>query len=163
MKTSLLISIVMFLALGLAAAPQSPKRPLTKDQLMELVKGSVSSSRVADLVRKNGIDFDPTEEFIHALRSAGAEPVLIDALVAARTVKPSAQDPAVQAKQHIKGANALMDTGDIDGAIALYQKAIQESPADGEAHRLLGIAFGKKKDWQRDIAEQRLAILLKSR
>jgi Flp pilus assembly protein TadD len=111
-------------------------------------------------VREHGIDFDPTEEYFQALRSAGAEQVLIDALVAARTVKPPAQDPAAQAKQHIKEANALMDTGDIDGAIALYQKAIQEGPGDSEAHRLLGIALGKKKGWQGDVAEQRMAILL---
>lgn len=127
---------------------------------MELVKGSVNSAEVATLVREHGIAFDPTEEYLQALRSAGAEQALIDALVAARPAKPPAPDPAAQAKQHIKGANALLDTGDIDGAIALYQKAIQESPADSEAHRLLGIAFGKKKDWQRDVAEQRMAVLL---
>ncbi len=160
MKSRLLISMVLLLALGLAAAPQTTKKPLTKDQVMELVKGSVHSARVADLVRENGIDFDPTEEYFRALRSAGAEPVLIDALGAARAVKPPAQDAAAQAKQHIKGANALMDTGDIDGAIALYQKAIQGNPGDSEAHRLLGIALGKKRDWQGDVSEQRVAILL---
>jgi sulfatase modifying factor 1 len=160
MKCKLLILIVLLSTLALAATPQATKKPLTKDQVMSLVKGSVPSTRVAELVRQNGIDFEPTEDFFHALRSAGAEPVLIDALRATSANKPPPQDAAAQAKQRIKGANALMDTGDIDGAIALYQEAIRVSPGDSEAHRLLGVALGKKKDWQGDISEQRVAILL---
>lgn len=160
MKSQLLVVLVLFLAIGLTAAPQASRKPLTQDQIMELVKGSVPSSRVADLVRENGISFEPTEEYFRALRSAGAEPVLLDALGAARAAKSPEQDVAGQAKQHIKAANALMDTGDIDGAIVLYQKAIQVRPGDAEAHRLLGVALGKKKDWQRDITEQRMAIQL---
>ncbi len=160
MKSGILVAMLLLLALSVPAAQQTTKKPLTKDQVMELVKSSVTSTRMADLVRERGIDFDPTEDYFQALRSAGAEQTLIDALAAARPAKPPAPDPAAQAKQHIKGANALLDTGDIDGAIELYQKAAQEAPADSEPHRLLGIAYGKKKDWQRDVAEQRAAILL---
>ena len=160
MKCKLLISIVLLSTLGLAATPQATKKPLTKDQVMSLVKGSVPSARVAELVRENGIDFEPTEEYFRTLRSAGAEQVLIDALRATSANKPPSQDATAQAKQRIKGANALMDTGDIDGAIALFQEAIRVSPGDSEAHRLLGLALGKKKDWQGDISEQRVAILL---
>ncbi len=160
MKCKLLISIVLLSTLGLAATPQATKKPLTKDQVMSLLKGSVPSARVAELVRENGIDFEPTEEYFHALRSAGAQQVLIDALRATSANKPPSKHATAQAKQRIKGANALMDTGDIDGAIALYQEAIRVSPGDSEAHRLLGLALGKKKDWQGDISEQRVAILL---
>jgi len=161
MKSRYLILIVLLSAAALVAAPQLTKKPLSKDQVMDLVKGSVPSARVAELVRQNGIDFEPTDDYLHALRGAGAEPAVIEALRAASAIQPPAQDDVAKAKQQIKGANALMDTGDIDGAIALYQGAIKESPGDSEAHRLLGIAFGKKKDWQADIAEQRVAILLK--
>jgi tetratricopeptide (TPR) repeat protein len=160
MKSGILVSMVLLCVLGLAAAPQATKKPLTKDQVMDLVKGSVVNTHIADLVRERGIDFDPTEEYFQALRSAGAEQVLVDALTAARPAKPPPPDPAALAKQHIKEANALVDTGDIDGAIAVYQKAVQEAPGDSEERRLLGIAFGKKKRWQEDIAQQRMAILL---
>jgi sulfatase modifying factor 1 len=160
MKCKLLMSIVLVSTLALAAAPQATKKPLTKDEVISLVKGSVPSARVADLVRERGIDFEPTEDYFHALRSAGAEQVLIDALRATSANKPPSQDAAAQAKQRIKGASALMDTGDIDGAIALYQEAIRISPGDSEAHCLLGVALGKKQDWQGDISEQRVAILL---
>ncbi|MBZ5669522.1 MAG: SUMF1/EgtB/PvdO family nonheme iron enzyme [Acidobacteriia bacterium] len=160
MKCRLLILLVLLSTLGLAATPQATKKPLTREQVMSLVKGSVPSARVAELVRENSIDFEPTEEYFRLLRSAGAEPVLIEALRASSANKPPSQDAAAQAKQRIKGASALMDTGDIDGAIALYQEAIRTSPGDSEAHRLLGLALGKKKDWQGDVSEQRVAILL---
>jgi len=159
MKPQLLISIVLFSAVALAAAPQTAKEPLTRDQVMALVKGSVPSARVIELVRQNGIGFTPTEDFLRTLRSAGADPALIDALRAASPAKTPDSGGVAQTKQQIKAANALMDMGDLDGAVALYKEAIQESPNDSEPHRLLGIALGKKKDWQGDIAEQRAAIL----
>jgi tetratricopeptide (TPR) repeat protein len=150
---------VLLSALGFASAQQPATKPLTKDQLMDLVKGSVSSSRVADLVRQRGIDFEPTDDYLRDLRNAGAESVLIDAVAGAKAVKPP-PDPALEAKRNIDSANALMDKGDVDGAIALYQGVVQANPANADAHRLLGLAFGKKKDWQRDVAEQRAALLL---
>jgi tetratricopeptide (TPR) repeat protein len=152
--------MVLLAAAGLAAPAQEPKKPLTKDQVLGLVKGSVPSARVADLVGERGIDFEPTEEYLSTLQSAGAEVILLDALRAARPRKPPVPDATAEAKRHIKEANAVLESGDIDGAIALYQAAIRASPVDAEAHRLLGIAYGKKKDWQRDIAEQRAALLL---
>ena len=96
------------------------------------------------------------------MRNAGAEQVLIDAFASARTIKPPAPapSPAEQAKQHLRGANYLMGMGDTDGAITLYRESIQENPNSSEAHRLLGIAYGKKKDWPRDAAEQRAAMQL---
>jgi formylglycine-generating enzyme required for sulfatase activity len=160
MRSKFFMAIVLVSALGLAATPQETKKPLTKDQVMSLVKGSVPSARVAELVRENGIDFEPTEEYFRTLRSAGAGQVLIDALRSMSAHKPPSPDAVAQSKQRINGANALLGTGDIDGAIALYQEAIRVNPGDSEAHRLLGIALGKKNDWQGDISEQRVAILL---
>ena len=154
----LIIILFIFSMAGGAAIPQAAKKPLTKDQVMGLVKGGVPSARVAELVQENGIDFAVTEDYIRSLRSAGAHQELIDALQAA-AAKAASAEVAAQAKQQIKAGNALMATGDLDGAIAFYQKAIQLNPSDSEGHRMLGIAFGKKKDWQGDITEQRAAIL----
>jgi formylglycine-generating enzyme required for sulfatase activity len=159
MKPKLLILIVLFSAIALAAAPQGSKKPLTKDEIIALVKGGVPGARVVGLVQQNGIDFEPTEDYFRALRTARADPSIINAVRAARPAKPPAPAGATQATVLIKAANTLMDTGDIDGAITLYKEAIQNSPNDSEPHRLLGIALGKKKDWQGDAAEQRAAIL----
>ena len=89
MKPRLLILIVMLSAIVMAAAPQqTTKVPLTKDQIMDLVKGSVPSARVVGLVQQNGIDFEPTKDYLRALRSAHADPSIIDALRAASPSKP---------------------------------------------------------------------------
>jgi formylglycine-generating enzyme required for sulfatase activity len=169
MKSGLLFTILVLATAGLAGPPQSAKKPLSQQQVMELITGSVPSPRVAELIQENGIDFEPTEEYMASLREAGAEPVVIDALRAADAARKQAeedaakqkeQDIAAKAKQAIKAGNILMDVGDIDGAIKLYHESIQANPKDGEAHRMLGMALGSKKDWQGDINEQRTAILL---
>jgi formylglycine-generating enzyme required for sulfatase activity/Flp pilus assembly protein TadD len=169
MKSTRLMTIVFFSLAAVAAVPQSTKKPLTKEQVTELITGSVASARVAELVREDGIDFTPTEEYLSSLREAGAEPVVVEALRAADAsrkqaqadvARQKAQDDAAKVKQAIKAGNILMDIGDLEGAIKLYQEAIQANPNDGEAHRMLGMALGEKKDWQGDINEQRTAILL---
>jgi len=151
--------MMLLAVLGMAATPQGTKKPLSKEQIMDLVSGSVPSARVAELVQENGIDFEPTEEYLASLREAGAEPVAIDAIRAADNENKQSQRVA-KAKQAVLAANTLMKIKDIDGAIKLYRESIQANPNDSEAHRLLGIALGVKKDWPGDISEQRAAILL---
>lgn len=160
MRLGILATILLGAALGVAAPQQTTTKPLSQDQLLDLVKGSVSSARIASLVRERGIDFSPTEDFLRDLRSAGAEQVLIDAVTNAKPAKSPAQESAAEAKRYLAAANDLLAKGNIDGAITLYQIVIQMNPGDAEAHRLVGIAYGKKKDWQRDAAEQRVALTL---
>ncbi len=159
MKTRLVVAIISLAFLALAATPQDNKRALTKVQIIELLNGSVPSTRVAELIHQNGIDFDPDDDYYASVRAAGGEQVVINALKDAAAARP-ALDNAAKAKQFIKAANTLMDIGDVDGALALYHEAIKANPNDGEAHRMLGMALGENKDWQGDINEQRAAILI---
>ena len=55
-------------------------KPLTQEQVLELVAGHVPSQRAATLVKQHGIDFLPDEEYLKTLRLAGAEDTLIAAL-----------------------------------------------------------------------------------
>ena len=59
-------------------------RPLSQVQVLELLKGGVPNGRVAALVRERGIDFQPTGEFIEALREAGGDEALEDSLKSAK-------------------------------------------------------------------------------
>ena len=68
-------------------APQ-PNRALNRAQVMALVKAGVPSSRVAMLASERGIDFEPTDDFLQQLRTAGAGQDVVDALKAAERVKP---------------------------------------------------------------------------
>ena len=67
-------------------------RPLTRDQVLELVAGHIPGQRATNLVRQRGIDFSPDEEYLQTLRVAGAEDALLDALrVAGAAVKGTLQ------------------------------------------------------------------------
>jgi formylglycine-generating enzyme required for sulfatase activity len=55
-------------------------KPLTRDQVGELVAGGVPSQRAALLVEQNGIDFVADERYLQTLRLAGGDETLIAAL-----------------------------------------------------------------------------------
>jgi hypothetical protein len=62
-------------------APRAARpKPLTQDQVLQLVVGHVPSQRAAELVKQHGIDFLPDEEYLKILRLAGADDSLITAL-----------------------------------------------------------------------------------
>jgi len=81
-------------------AAQSTTRPLHRDQILKLVQNYVPSARLAGIVKQRGIDFDPTEEYLATLRKAGAEPVLLDALHAAKSNKSRAAGDGPPAVMH---------------------------------------------------------------
>jgi hypothetical protein len=84
MKTRFLILIV-FLAVAQLGLPQQPNPPLTKDQVMDLVKFGMDSSELAKRIKERGLDFEPTDDYVEALRKAGAQEPVIRAI---RELKP---------------------------------------------------------------------------
>jgi TonB family protein len=75
--------ILLMLSVGISTpllAGQSPERPFSKAQIQDLVAAGADSNRAAKLIDERGINFTPTEDDLDALRKAGAQPVLIDAL-----------------------------------------------------------------------------------
>ncbi len=72
-----------------ASSEKSPK-PLSKEDVIRLLKGDVSPRRVADLARERKIDFQVTPEVEKELRQAGADDVLLEVLrqVAPKPVTP---------------------------------------------------------------------------
>lgn len=67
--------------------------PLTMAQVLVWMDSGWESSRVAQLVERQGIDFVPTEGFLEELRGLHAKPVLLEKLRNARPKSPS-PDPA---------------------------------------------------------------------
>lgn len=62
----------------------------------------------------------------------------------------------------LEQGRAAMHHGDLDGAIALYEKAVAESPNNAEAHFALGSAYGRKAQTGGMIAAATLAPKMKS-
>ena len=75
------------------AAPATPKMgpsdtvPLSMDEILQMVKNSLPSDQIADLVKESGIDFEPTDGYLETLRRAGAKEILIEAIRQAKRVK----------------------------------------------------------------------------
>jgi WD40 repeat protein len=136
----------LILLVAVIAAPvssQQASKPLTNDQVMDLVKAGMETANLVNLVREHGIDFDPNEEYIQALRKAGAEDPVIEALHSARP-KPLTKDqvlglvaqgvPAERAAMLVKerGVDFLVDdtyletlrlAGGSEGLIAAVRQA----------------------------------------
>ncbi|MGD1103978.1 MAG: hypothetical protein ABSA59_18160 [Terriglobia bacterium] len=65
-------------------------KPLTREQVGQLVAGGVPSQRAAMLVKQRGIDFVADERYLGTLRVAGGDDALIAALQGPRSVAPGA-------------------------------------------------------------------------
>lgn len=67
---------------GLSARPQ--EKPLTQEQVINLVKHQLGDATGARAIERRGIDFDPTPDLMESLRDAGASDVFTTALRNAR-------------------------------------------------------------------------------
>jgi Protein of unknown function (DUF1329) len=85
--------------LTVTAAPSASDqtRPLTENDLLQLLAGGVYSHRVASLVQERGLAFSPTRSDLTRLRRAGADEFLLK-IVAKRRVRPP-EEALSQAKQ----------------------------------------------------------------
>jgi tetratricopeptide (TPR) repeat protein len=85
-------------------------KPLHDHQIEGLVKGGVNSGRVALLLDKRGIDFTPTVQFLRELMDAGADDVLIQAIIKAKqTLVAQPTPPVCPASPLVPPATAASD------------------------------------------------------
>jgi hypothetical protein len=59
-------------ASGSLLSPPSPKKPLDQIQLLALLAGGISTRQSTMLANEQGISFEPTEDCLPVLKSAGA-------------------------------------------------------------------------------------------
>jgi hypothetical protein len=95
-RSSLVLLVLICMSLGLAQAPPAAQKPLDKDQVMTLVTAGMDNAQLAKKIEQLGIDFEPTDDYLQALRKAGAQDVLIDALRAFRKPEPMNQQQVLQ-------------------------------------------------------------------
>jgi hypothetical protein len=101
-----------FALLPLFAKPQSTLKTLSKENILELLKGDVSPKRVAEMARQHRVDFEVTPEDEKELRQAGADDALMAAL---RKFAPQHQPQAIPAGSSLKiqsspgGAQVFVD------------------------------------------------------
>ena len=64
MKIPLFILAVSLSLVGRPAFPAQVNAPLTKDQVMDLVKFGMNSADLAKRIQGRGIDFEPTDDYL---------------------------------------------------------------------------------------------------
>ena len=105
-------SIVLVALMVCAGAPiargQEPRRPLTKDNVIRLLKGDVPPERVVQLAREHGIDFALTPEAEKDLRDAGATDELL-AELRELSPKPPAAPPVLEIQSSPGHAEVYVD------------------------------------------------------
>lgn len=79
-RHAVLVLLLLAICPGIYAQTQSSQKPLSKDDVVKLLTGNVSSKRVGALARERGIDFQVTPETEKELSSAGADDALIAVL-----------------------------------------------------------------------------------
>jgi TonB family protein len=80
MKHFLLILVCLAASLGAMAAPQEARPPLSKDEVLDLLRTSAPSKVVISTIKQYGIAFQPTPQVLEEFRKAGADKLLLEAL-----------------------------------------------------------------------------------
>src|SRR5208337_3525381 len=95
MRLRLLILVMLLAVIAPSAIAQQTQGPLSKNQVMALVKAGMETSELVKLIHEHGIDFDLTDDYLQALGRAGAQEAVIQGLRAARPT-PLTQEQVLQ-------------------------------------------------------------------
>ncbi len=68
----------------MAVPASAQQKPLSQDQVLGLVRNNLGDESGSKLIEQRGLDFQPSDEFLRALRRAGASEAFIKAVSAAR-------------------------------------------------------------------------------
>ena len=156
MKAVLAVAILLGAGLAVAGAPQEAAKPLGKAQIMDLLRGEVSTKRVTTLVEQRGINFEPTEEDFKSLQDAGADGDLIGALRGAKKILP----PEVMLARHRARGQELESKKSYPEAEQAYRAALALAPQDASLYHSLGNVLGQQKKWREAVVAQREAVRL---
>jgi hypothetical protein len=117
-------------------------KPLTREQVLELLAGHVPSQRAAMLVNQRGVDFVPDEEYLGTLRFAGAEDVLLAAVRAAGEAVPAQLEIATSPNAEVYVDGQLASRADSEGRLAMTTK---------HGAHLLKVSLAGKQDFEQTV------------
>jgi len=148
------------LALTLCQIPASvgaEGKPLNREQIVGLLKGGVASKRIATILNERGIDFEPTEEDLQAMKSAKADEEVLSAVRSARQVLPT----EVLLARHRDRAKKLEEQGAAAEAEKEYRAALALDPQDAALPAGLARCLSGQQKWNEAVAAYRQSLALK--
>jgi tetratricopeptide (TPR) repeat protein len=152
------IIILLATSVGVAAFPRPANTPLTRDDILYLLNNYVPSSSVTNLVKENGINFDPQEDYLNKVQAAGGKEDLLKVLreVHGSGSRPAAvQRPAadLQVEQHLSRALELEKLESYPQAEQEYRAALTIQSQNSTLHVGLGRTLCKQEKWDEALAE----------
>jgi len=128
-------------ALGLGAVARGQEKPLTKDQVIILVRNQMGDEAGAKAVQARGIDFEPTEDFLASLKKSGANDAFLQALRDTHQPKLGASS-GDQSKKELSQKQILeLLSGDVPSsrvAMLVSERGIDFKPTDDYLKTLQG-------------------------
>lgn len=100
---------------------QASPKPLSEPEVIQLLAGEVSSSRIAELAGRMGINFAMTAEVEERLRTAGATDELLEILRKRSVASP-------EAWQRFEQGRHRLQRGDFGGALVEFDEAEKLAP-----------------------------------
>src|SRR5664279_2023925 len=165
------IWLVCIACYAMPAISQVTQTSLSKEEVVALLKGGVTSKRIASIVRERGIEFAMTPAIENELRSDGATNELIDMLrdlrrsatksSLSKDSAPSKSPPEVASpKSQGAGASARRDNPDFSGMSLMekvrYAKSLVQQGQFDEALKVYAIIAREAPEpilYQDDLAE----------
>ncbi|HEX5413223.1 MAG TPA: TonB family protein [Terriglobia bacterium] len=154
-------------------APATPKRMGSVEVLARLMGTSIEvteSYRVERLVRQRGLSFNPTDDYLRTVRSAGGREPLLAALRAAgqsalqengRTQQPAAlTDSETATLSHLVRGTEMWDRRSFNDAAKGLRAALKLEPDNVYLHLSLATVLLFKHDKKAAVEECRRAIQL---
>ena len=148
-------------AVTIASVTLAQQKPFTREQVSKMVRAGLGDDSGAKLIEQRGIDFAPAEEFIQTLKSTGASEAFLKALGSAKSSQPGNAKNPLSADDYFNSGNAKAASGDWEGAIADYTRAIELKPSFPDAYYNRGNAKQVKGDVGAALADFSKAIELK--
>jgi hypothetical protein len=95
LRTTVTLTLALLLVVAARGFAQSdaPKKPLTEEALVKLIKGDLEEEVIVTLVRKRGVSFTVDADVLDRLKQAGATPAVLAAVHTAKIkTSPAAED-----------------------------------------------------------------------
>jgi hypothetical protein len=129
---------------------------LSKSDIIKLSQSGLSTDFITKRIQSEGINFNPSVDDLVELRKAQVPEVVLEALLAVKSVLPAAKmEPSF-----LEAAKALYSKADYAGLVRLVKQRLLEQPGDSSAHYLLGVAYLQLR--QRNPAQAEADTLAKS-
>jgi hypothetical protein len=104
LRKAVCVALALLLLTATRGFTQSdtPKKPLTEEGLLKLIKGDLEEEVIVTLIRKRGVSFPADADSLSRLREAGATAAVLAAVrAAAAKEKPSVDDSDKEAKTRV--------------------------------------------------------------